>query len=88
MSARLSAAGFSQNTALPAPAAATIRSAWNRAGAAITTASTAGSASACPGSVYAELAPNAAASFSAASGAGSATAVSRAPGSRCASVAP
>ena len=50
-SARFSAAGFSQNTAFPAPAAATIRSAWNRAGAAITTASTPGSANACPESV-------------------------------------
>ena len=87
-SASDSPAGFSQNTALPAPAAATIRSVWNRAGAAITTASTAGSAKASAGSVYAEPAFNASASFSAAPGAGSATAANRAPGSRCASVAP
>jgi hypothetical protein len=82
-----SAAGFSQNTALPAPAAATIRSAWNRDGAAITTASTAGSANASAASVYAASAPSAPASFSAAPGAGSAIAVSRALGSRCPSVA-
>src|SRR4051794_28793030 len=88
MSARLSAAGFSQNTALPAPAAATISSAWNRDGAAMTTASTAGSANACAASVYAESAPSVPASFSAAPGIGSAIAVSRAAGSRCPSVAP
>ena len=41
-----------------------------------------------PGRCTAETAPNVAASFSAAPGAGSATAASRAPGSRCASVAP
>jgi hypothetical protein len=46
-----SAIGFSQNTALPARAAATTRSAWKRAGAAITTASTDGSANASTGSV-------------------------------------
>ena len=49
-SANVSDAGFSQKIAFPACAAATINSAWNRAGAAITTASTAGSANACLGS--------------------------------------
>ena len=51
----MSAIGFSQNTALPAAAAATTRSAWNRAGAAITTASISGSANTSAGSVYARL---------------------------------
>ena len=50
--------GFSQNTPLPAVAAATTRSAWNRAGAAITTASTSGLANASAASVYAVSAPS------------------------------
>ena len=46
-SARVSAIGFSQKTLLPAAAAATTSSVWKRAGAAITTASTSGSAQTC-----------------------------------------
>ena len=80
--------GFSQNTALPAPAAASTRSAWKRAGAAISTAATAGSASNSAGSVVAFGAPSEPASRSAAPGAGSATPTSRAPGSRRARVSP
>ena len=69
-------------------AAATTRSAWNRAGAAITTASTSGLANASAASVYAVSAPSSAASRSAAPGAGSVTAASRTPGIRRASVSP
>ena len=87
-SARVMAMGFSQNTALPARAAASTRSAWMRAGAAITTASTAGSASSSAGSVVTRGAPSEAARRWAAPGAGSATAASRAPGSRRARVSP
>ena len=60
--------GFSQNTALPAVAAASTRSAWRRAGAAISTASTAGSASSSAGSVVAFGAPSELASLLAAPG--------------------
>src|SRR5215207_3000267 len=87
-SARVRAMGFSQNTALPAPAAASTSSAWKRAGAAITTASSAGSASSSAGSVVARPAPSELASLAAAPGAGSATPASRAPGSRRARVSP
>ena len=44
-SARVTAIGFSQNTCLPAAAAATTRSVWLRAGAVISTPSTSGRAS-------------------------------------------
>ena len=87
-SARVRAMGFSQNTALPAPAAATTRSAWKRAGAAITTAWTEGSASSSAGSVVACPQPSRAASRSAAPGAGSATPARRAPGTRQARLSP
>ena len=63
----------------PAAAAATTRSAWNLAGAAITTASISGSANTSAGSVANFAAPSEAASCSAAPGAGSATAASSRP---------
>ena len=81
-SSRVTAIGFSQNTPLPALAAATTSSAWVRAGEAITTASISGSFSRSCGSVYDFFAPSLAANFSAAPGTGSATAIRVAPGTR------
>jgi hypothetical protein len=83
-SASENAIGFSQNTGLPAAAAATTSSVWLRAVDAITTASTS-SASIIDGTSVWGRAPYVPASFSAAPGAGSATAASSACGIRSAS---
>jgi hypothetical protein len=84
-SSRVSAIGFSQNTALPASAAATIRSVWARAVEAMATASTSSAAKSSAVSVVAR-APSDDARRSAAPGAGSATTVSWASATRRASV--
>ena len=80
-SAGVRAIGFSQNTAFPASAAATTRSAWAAAIDVIATASIAGSSSSSAVSVVA-FTPYGVASRSAAPGAGSATAASSAPATR------
>jgi hypothetical protein len=81
-SANVSAIGFSQKTALPAPAAVSIRSAWIDGGAAMTTASIDESSITSAGSGVAYAPPSDDATRSAVSSAGSATAASSASATR------
>jgi len=69
--------GFSQNTSFPASAAASTSSRWSMFGAAIQTASTAGSSITRRQSPVARSNPNAATASSATPGAGSAQTTSR-----------